>query len=132
MTITFFMLLLSLSCFAPSMDIVNIPAGGQIKPFEPLLDAISIVESGKNNLALNEAEGAYGALQIRQVRLDHYFQLTGKRYVLTDMYDYEKAKEVFIYFAMRIGDNQFEQISKRWNGSGPLTEIYWNKVKALL
>jgi hypothetical protein len=114
------------------MNTINVPVGGQIKPFEPLLDAISIVESGKNNLALNEEEGAYGALQVRQVRLDHYFQLTGKRYGLTDMYDYEKAKEVFIYFAMRIGDNQFEQISKRWNGSGPLTEIYWNKVKALL
>jgi hypothetical protein len=129
---TFLMLILPLSCFAPENNVLIMLTGEEIKPFETLLKAVSTVESNGDNYAVNEKEGAYGALQIRQCRLDHFFQLTGKRYTLTDMFDYEKAKEVFLYFADMFGPYQMEKAAKRWNGSGPMVEIYWNKVKQYL
>ena len=129
---TFLMLILPLSCFAPDNNVLIMLAGEEIKPFETLLKAVSTVESNGDNYAVNEKEQAYGALQVRQCRLDHFFQLTGKRYTLTDMFDYEKAKEVFLYFADMFGPYQMEKAAKRWNGSGPMVEIYWNKVKQYL
>jgi hypothetical protein len=126
------MLLLSLSCFAPNTNYINILVGSQIKPIEALVYATSIVESNNNRFALNEKEQSFGALQIRAIRLEDYRRRTGIRYQLTDMFDYEKAKEVFLYYASKYGPYQIEKISKKWNGSGPMTDVYWNKIKVLL
>lgn len=97
--------------------------------FKDLMTAIVKVESGGNNLAINKIEDAHGAFQIRQCRIEHYNKLTGNHYTVQDMHDYNKAKEVFLYFAE---GKSFETAAKNWNGSGPMTEIYWKKVKANL
>jgi hypothetical protein len=46
------------------------------------------------------------------------------------MYDQEKATEVFMLFAQRLEDP--ERIARRWNGSGPMTDRYWEKVQKYL
>lgn len=97
--------------------------------YKDLITALVKVESDGNNLAINKLEGAHGAFQIRQCRIEHYNKLTGNNYTVQDMHDYNKAKEVFLYFAE---GKSFEKAAKNWNGSGPMTEIYWNKVKANL
>ena len=132
MTVTTLLLFISLRMFAPEINVINIPVGVKIEPFKALLHATGIVESNNNNLALNEKEGAYGRLQIRDCRIKHFNKLSGKNYSLTDMYDYDKAKEVFLYYASKYGPYQIEKISKRWNGSGPMTDVYWDKIKVLL
>lgn len=130
MTAILFFLFLPFKLFAPLQETAYIPLRGEIKPFKPLIDAIVYVESGGDVLALNRLEMAVGAFQIRQVRIDHYNRLTGKNYILEDMYDYDISEEIFLYFACRLMD--FETIAKKWNGSGPMTDDYWQRVKACL
>ena len=127
---TLILLFLPIILYAPSMKYLNIPLRSEIKPFERLSWAVTIVESSGNNMALNEKEMAFGAFQIRQCLLSDFNRLSGKDYKLSEMYEYEKAKEVFIFFACMYMD--FEIISKKWNGSGKQTEVYWQKVKVLL
>ena len=67
-----------------------------------------------------------GIAQIQQSRVDHFNRLTGKDYKHEDCFDAEISKEIFMFFARRIGNE--EQLIKSWNGSGPMTEIYYRKV----
>ena len=63
--------------------------------------------------------------QVRPIRLKDYNQRTGKSYTMKDMYDYDKALEVFMYYCTE----DIEQTAKNWNGSGKKTIDYWLKVK---
>lgn len=103
-----------------------------IRPFEPLMNAVAMVETMGNTLAFNELENAAGIFQIRQVRVDDYNRRTGSHYTLPDMFDYEISEKVFLYFAGLKGPYSFERIAKAWNGSGPQTEFYWQRIKSLL
>lgn len=114
---------------APEGNFVNVVADAGIKPFTVLMDAIAMVETMGNNHAYNELENAVGKLQIRQIRLDEYNRLTGDRFKLTDMFDPVNSERVFLYFASVAGPYHFERIAKRWNGSGPKTELYWERIK---
>lgn len=129
----FFFVLYSLICFAPSSNTAFVQMSGPVATipslYEPLIEAISIVESNKKDCAINVKEMAVGRLQIRQIRVDHYNRLTGRNYELKDMHDFKKAKEVFLYFA---NGKTYEQAAKSWNGSGPMTITYWEKVKNYL
>ena len=116
--------------YAPNNRRVYIEVSQPIDRYERLIQAVVMVESSGNVLAYNAEEGAVGAFQIRQIRVDHYNRLTGKNYCLDDMYNYEIAKEVFMYFAEMFQD--FETVARRWNGSGPMTDNYWIKVKRKL
>jgi len=129
--IMLFFVLCSLVSYAPNVKMVYIPHIEPIKVsyYEPLIRAIFKVEADYNPLAFNPKEGAYGGLQIRDCRIKHYNRLTNKNYTLEDMYDFEKAKEVFLYFAE---GKSYEQAAKNWNGSGPMTITYWEKVKKAL
>lgn len=118
---------ITLSCYAPIIPGEIIFISTEIKPYEEILQAVMQVESNGNVLAYNAEEQAVGCLQIRQCRVDHFNQLSGKNYTLQDMYDYSKAVEVFMLFADRLHD--YEKIARRWNGSGPMTDIYWEKIK---
>lgn len=93
--------------------------------YSDLILAIVAVEVGSCTDLYNEKENAVGYFQIRQIRVDHYNQLTGQSYQLADFYDYELSKEMFLYFAQ---GKTYEQAAKSWNGSGPMTETYWQKV----
>jgi hypothetical protein len=106
--------------------------------YEPLIKAIHLYETGGCDTLINIKEQAYGGLQIRQCRLDHYNKLTGMNYTLKDMFDFTKAKEVFLYFAthnnlgLPCRGKSYEQVAKNWNGSGPLTESYWASIQDIL
>lgn len=130
------LLLIPIVCFAPSFNVINIPVGVQIRPFETLLKAVSTVESNGNSLAVNEKEGAYGNLQLRAIRLRDYEVRTGIKYTLEDCFNPEVSREIFLYYASQIGLDE-ERICREWNG-GPRgmlkesTKEYYLKVKALL
>lgn len=107
--------------------------------YDALIDVIFTHESTRNTMAYNKEEEAVGGLQIRPCRLKHFNDLTGRNYTLDDMYDFEKAKEVFIYFATHSNSGKllkqpksYEQAAKNWNGSGPMTETYWASIQTLL
>lgn len=121
----------AVSLLAPNDYVLTIESIEPINSYDALVKAIVAVESKGDSNAYNPKENAVGAFQIRPIRLKHFNELTGKNYKLTDMYDYDTSLEVFLFFARMRGYN-FELIAKSWNGSGPMTEIYWNKVKSKL
>ena len=120
--------LIPLNLFAPTHEEITIPAGVKIEPYEALIEAVVMVESGGDVMAYNRKENAVGCFQVRPIRLKDYNLRTGSHYKLSDMYDYEKAKKVFLYYCQ--GD--YETIAKSWNGSGKQTEIYWGKIQKYL
>jgi hypothetical protein len=138
---------LASQAFCPDNKVVYIPEARpiiMIKPipvdnYGPLIDAMFQFEAGRNTLAHNPKEEAYGGLQIRQGRLTDFNNCTGNNYTLNDMYDFNKAKEVFMYFTNHtlhgkpIPNKSWEEAAKNWNGSGPMTETYWAQgIKPLL
>jgi hypothetical protein len=90
------------------------------------------VESGGNQWACNYEKGGFsvGIAQIRQCRIDDYNKLSGKNYLLDDAFNPAISKEIFIFYARRIGNE--ERLIKAWNGSGPKTEVYYRKIKLKL
>lgn len=110
-----------------TMPIENTANEGQTGRFQPLWEAVCTVESNNNESALNGLEMAFGIAQIRDIRIRDYNDRTGKGYTLEDCLDSVISREVFMYYAEKLGD--YETIAKRWNGSGAKTEIYWEKIK---
>jgi len=94
--------------------------------YEPLIKAVVTVESNNGRYLFNSDEGAVGWFQIRQIRVDHYNQLRGANYKLTDFYDYDLSREMFLYYCK---GRDFETVAKEWNGSGPMTKDYWRKIQ---
>jgi hypothetical protein len=129
-TVTF--LLLNFRVVAPENHTIIISEPLVIKPFSSLMYATSMIESMGNPMFYNELENAVGIFQIRQVRVDDYNRRTGSHYTLADMWDVKISEKVFLYFASHYKPHELERISKSWNGSGPLTEIYWKKIKVFL
>lgn len=125
-------LLLALRLAAPEQKFFFMAEPLPVEPFASLMYAIAMVETAGNVNAYNPVEEAVGIFQIRPVRVKDYNIRTGSSYELADMFDYEISKEVFLYYASRTGPYNFEQIAKNWNGSGPGTIIYWERVKAYL
>lgn len=109
---------------APNFPVCYLLVSSPVQPYEALIQAVVQVESGGDNYAYNKKEGAYGAFQIRAIRLRDFNKRTGKHYKLTDMYDYDKAKEVFLTYVT----DDLERSAKSWNGSGYKTKAYWTKV----
>jgi hypothetical protein len=130
--ITLVFLTLALDVFAPSTTTKVIIESTPIKPFTKLIQAVGMVETGFDTLAYNAVEEATGYFQIRPIRVMDYNQRTGNNYTLNDMYNYEIAEKVFLYYASIIGPGNFEKIEKSWNGSGPMTIHYWERVKKYL
>jgi hypothetical protein len=109
---------------------IIVPKIEPINPYLRLYEAVCIVESDNNPKAYNTREQATGIVQVRPIRLKDYNQRTGKNYSLTDMYDTNKSKEVFLYYAHKIGHNNLETIARKWNGKGEKTKQYWQRVKS--
>jgi hypothetical protein len=129
-TVTF--LLVSFRVVAPENHNLVVSESAAIKPFSALIYATAMIESMGNPLFYNEIENAVGIFQIRQVRVDDYNRRTGSKYALAEMYDVKKSEKVFLYFASLYKPHELERISKAWNGSGPMTELYWKKIKVFL
>lgn len=129
-TILILSLIFSIPVFAPGVKVFYLLKEPSVNVYETLINAIVKIESNGNDSAYNTLENACGAFQIRECRIQHYNRLTGSDYALSDCFDYDISKRVFLYFAQ---GKTFEKASKDWNGSGPMTKIYWDKVqKALL
>lgn len=124
--------LFSVTLKAPNRETLVITTGEKITPYKGLIYAIGSVECDFDTLAYNSKEEATGYFQIRPIRINDYRKRTGSNYTLKDMYDYDKAEEVFLYYADRIGPYDFEKIAKSWNGSGYKTINYWKLVKQKL
>jgi len=125
-------MLTGLKVVAPGANYIVISESPGIQPFSDIMYATAMVETMGNTLAYNEFENAVGIFQIRQVRIDEYNRRTGGNYSLRDMYDPQLSEKVFLYFASRYGPYNQEKIAKGWNGSGPMTELYWKRIKEYL
>jgi len=128
----FFLILFTFKLSAPDIRSLAILEAPAVEPFDRLIHAIGIVEVKGDTTAYNEIEQATGFFQIRPIRLDDYNRRTGNNYALSEMFDYDKAKKVFLYYASQIGPYNYERIAKNWNGSGHKTISYWNRVKKYL
>ena len=127
------------NCMAPNLPTpFLIPAAAGIESYEPLIRAVFRYESNGDSLAYNVLEGATGGLQIRQCRVDHWNELMNTNYKLKDFYNYQLSKEMYLYFTNHDGrgnlipNKSYEQTAKDWNGSGPMTEVYWNNLKQMI
>lgn len=131
MTTTLLFLLASLALFAPRpRQVLEIESYRPIRPYETVWQAVCYYESKNDPFAYNPKEGATGIAQIRQCRVDHFNELTGKDYTLHDCYDPDISKEIFMEFARIYRDPEI--IARRWNGSGKMTEKYWRNIFAIM
>lgn len=129
-TVTF--LLISFRVVAPENHTLLLIESPAIKPFSTLMYATAMVETMGNPMFYNEIENAVGILQIRQIRVDDYNRRTSSKYTLTDMSDVKMSEKVFLYYASLYKPYELERIAKAWNGSGPMTEFYWKRIKEYL
>lgn len=103
-----------------------------VEPYRELINAIGFVETMNDTMAYNSLEEAVGIFQIRPIRLKEYNNQTGRKYRMEDLFNYEISEKIFLYFADQIGPYNFEQIARRWNGSGHMTTYYWERIKQYL
>jgi hypothetical protein len=127
-----FLLLPGIKGVAPHSNTLTIFESPVIRPFSGLMYATGMVETMGNTLTYNEFENAVGIFQIRQVRIDDYNRKTGSHYSLADMFDPKLSEKVYLYFASQFKPHELERIAKAWNGSGPMTELYWKRIKEYL
>lgn len=118
--------------FAPSAKYLCVEVSEKINPFDIALKAIGIYESKGDILAYNPLEEACGIYQIRPIRLLDYNQRTGKNYQQQDLFREDISREIFMYYAQRIGPYEIDKAIKQWNGSGPATEVYLNEIKGII
>jgi hypothetical protein len=127
-----FLLLIELKVTAPGAGAAVIFVSEPYQAYEKLIFAVVMVESSGDTMAFNGIEEAYGAFQIRPIRLLDYCRRTGKNYKSSDCFNYKISKEIFLYYALKNGNTDYQSIARKWNGSGSMTLDYWNKVKNYL
>jgi hypothetical protein len=125
-------LLLCRVLMAPESRAFFIEQGKKIDPYKRILNAISFVESRRNDNAINWSELSFGRYQIREIRLQDYFERTGIRFNLVDMLDSVKSERVIRYYSNIFGIYRTDEFIKSWNGSGPKTVKYLALVKSHL
>jgi len=125
-------LMLASRAAAPGLSVAFILVSEPVDAYERLMIAIIMVESSGDTLAFNLREEARGPFQIRPVRLKDYNRRTGKCYTNADCFNYNISKEIFLYYAKKIGYPDYQSIARKWNGSGRMTLNYWEKVKKYL
>jgi hypothetical protein len=120
--------LFELNAAAPRAITTVIFVSEPVEAYTRLINAVVMVESSGDTLAFNLLEEAYGAFQIRPIRLLDYYQRTGKNYKMEDCFNYQISKEIFLYYAVMNGSLDYQSIARNWNGSGKMTLDYWKKV----
>lgn len=130
LTVLFFLSVIRV--FAPDSQTFTVIKEPAFQPFSKLLYATAMVETMGNSWAYNEFENAVGIYQIRQVRIDDYNRRTGSNHSLTEMFDPVLSRKIFLYYASRYEPHELEKIAKAWNGSGPMTELYWKRIREYL
>lgn len=124
-------LLIATKAFCPDLRRAAIICPESINPYEAIIKAVVTVESKGDTFAYNPVEGAVGAFQVRQIKLDEYNRLTGEMLKLSDCYKYETSKRIFLYFASQIDYRDVKSICIKWNGKSTHNK-YYKKVKAEL
>jgi len=122
----------ALEASAPVFSAAYILVPEPVNIYEKLIRAIVMVESLGNEMAVNLSEEAYGAFQIRPIRLLDYNRRTGKNYKTVDCFSFEISKKIFLYYAENMGYRDYQSIARNWNGSGKMTLDYWAKIKKYL
>jgi hypothetical protein len=117
---------------SPCMNSLTIFETTPVEPYRKLVYAVGFVETMNDTMAYNPFEQAAGIFQIRPIRLKEYNNQTGMNYRMEDLFRYEISEKIFLYFADQVGPYNFEQIARRWNGSGNMTIFYWNRIKQFL
>jgi hypothetical protein len=130
--VCFLLLSFSLKVSAPCWKSLTIYEFPPVEPYKNLVFAIGMVETKGDTLAYNPYEEATGIFQIRPIRLKDYNQRTGYNYKREDLFKYDISKQIFLYYADLAGPYNFEQIARKWNGSGVLTTCYWYRIKQYL
>ena len=123
------LLTLTFKAYCPEHLCLYIEKAEGINHYEPLIKAITRYESFNGVYVWNAKEEAVGWFQIRPCRVDAYNKATGSHYILTDFYDYNLSRKMFLFYAH---GKSYEQASKDWNGSGKMTIDYWKHIKTLL
>jgi len=104
-----------------------------VNVYDRLISAITFVESSNGKNVFNAAENAIGSFQIRKCRIDDFNKKTGKNYSHEQMYNYELAREVFLFYCK---GRSYEAVARGWcsgdAGTKKASESYWRKVKAKL
>lgn len=118
--------------YAPIQKALYVERATVIQPYEKIIHAVVTVESNGDVYAFNKREKAYGAFQIREVRLKDYNAKTGSKYVLTDMYDYNISKKVFMYYASQYDPSDIKGICISWNGKSKKNKYYYKVKKQML
>jgi hypothetical protein len=112
-----------------------IPYIAEKERYERFVQAVIKVESGGNPLAIG-ADMDYGLFQITPIRIKDYNMRTGNNHKHEDCFNPEISREIFDYYANRIGKDKHEEIAKRWNTWSKLGSEaaikYWNKIKSYL
>ena len=126
---TILLLIAATDLFAPEAGLLPVLDPDPVNPYQELWEATCFVESTCNPDTINAYEQAYGIAQIRQIRIDDYNNRTGSHYSLYDCLDSTTARKIYMYYASKYGPMDLETIARRWNGSGPMTEEYWEKIK---
>ena len=67
------------------------------------LDRLALIESGRNDAAVNEAEDAHGRFQIRQQYLDDANAVLGTSYALADCHDPAIAEKIVRAYLLSYG-----------------------------
>lgn len=121
--------LISIRATAPEYECLYIEQGRILNdPFLVLWDHVKYVET-RDSVLINHVEKAYGKGQITPIKLREYNRERGTHYTLNDCLDESVSIEIFLYHCRKYAT--FEMAAKRWNGSGPATILYWNKVQTL-
>jgi hypothetical protein len=102
--------------------------------YEIFVLSINLTECALKRYSIGSS-GEISDFQIMQCRLKDYNRITGKNYSMNDLYNYFVGREIFDFYATKIGisENNFERIAKQWNASsnwkGEAAQKYWNKVQ---
>ena len=103
------------------------------------IDALCIVESSGNHLAVGDNGKAFGILQIHSIMIRDYNRITGERLEHKAAFDPKTARKVcrtvlLHYEGEAVAGGNWEACARLWNG-GPgwrkkkhLTDGYWAKV----
>ena len=130
--VSFILLSFSLKVSAPCWKSLTIYELLPDEPYKRLVFATGMVETKSDTLAYNSLEAAAGIFQIRPIRLIDYNKRTGSSISRKDLFNYETSEKIFLYYAEKEGPYNFEQIARKWNGSGQRTISYWNRIKHYL
>jgi hypothetical protein len=125
------LLFICLKSFAPGAKQFFVESAEKTKPYERIWELICKIESNNDSLAfcidINNLPSV-GIAQIQESRLQDYNNRSGDSLTMDDMFHPAKAKKVFMWYC----EGDYEHIAKSWNGSGKMTEIYWQKILRVL